>query len=85
MGKRGPKGDPDLVAYRELVGSAEYDRQYFNLWQKTRVWSKCDVRASGRQYTNSAEKLEALKKKYAGGVKREDVERLVERLLENSK
>lgn len=85
MGKRGRKGDPDLIAYRELVGSAEYDRQYSNLRQKNCNRSKQNIRVSGKQYVNSAEKLETIKKKYAGGVKREDVEKLVDKLLENVK
>lgn len=45
------------------------------------VHERKDVRFSGREYTNSLEKLEVIKEKYKDGVRPKHVEALVEAWL----
>lgn len=44
----------------------EYNTMYHNVWQQIRKGS--DKRYSGRKYTNTPERLQAIKDKYANGV-----------------
>lgn len=81
MAKRGPKSDSDFQKYRDKIGDEEYVRQYNQIRQKTIQHLKKDVRFSGREYTNSLEKLEVIKEKYKDGVKHEHVEALVDAWL----
>jgi len=81
VAKRGPKPDAELQWYRDELGDEEYVRQYNQVRQKTWQHIRKDVRFSGREYTNSLEKLEAIREKYKDGVKQEHVEALVEAWL----
>lgn len=81
VAKRGPKTEAELQRYRGELGDEEYRRQYEQVRQKTWQHIRKDVRFSGREYTNSLEKLEAIKEKYKDGVRPEHVEALVEAWL----
>lgn len=56
--------DTELRAYRNLIGSKEYHRQYTQLYNGTRT----NTRHSGLSYTNDTAKLKAIKDKYKNGV-----------------
>lgn len=58
--------DPDLSDLRARIGADEYARTYRNVYQKTRTHG--ELRFSGKHYKNSAERIQALRKKYKDGV-----------------
>lgn len=55
----------ELAEYRDKIGEDEYRRQYHQLYTESKQHTQ---RYSGKKYTNSKEKLEAIKQKYKNGV-----------------
>ena len=63
MGKH--EKDPELLAYKNRIGSEEYNRQYHQLYDEAKQKKS---RYSGQVYDNSPDKLKALREKYKNGV-----------------
>ena len=55
----------------------EYNRVY--AWTVNRLQN--DIRASGKKYTNSNEKLQAIKEKYKNGVTDEHISSIVRSII----
>lgn len=58
--------DPDFIELRDRIGTEQYRDLYRNVYTKTR--NHGNVRYSGMRYTNSKERIAALKEKYKNGV-----------------
>lgn len=58
--------DPDLIELRERIGAEKYMNIYRGVYTKTR--NHGNARYSGMRYTNSKERIAALKEKYKNGV-----------------
>lgn len=65
--------DPELAAYRELIGAKEYKIQYTSLYNK----AKYNTRYSGKTYTNSDSKIQSIKEKYKNGVSKEEINKML--------
>lgn len=57
--------EKELAEYKDKIGKDEYRRQYNQLYREAKQHTQ---RYSGKTYTNSKEKLEAIKQKYKNGV-----------------
>ena len=66
---RGPKiSDKELREYQLEIGQKEYKRIQSYVFQRSARIRDNDLRASGKHYENTPEKLEAIKEKYRNGV-----------------
>lgn len=66
---RGRKiSDKELRAYQLEIGQKEYKRIQSYVCQRSARIRDNDLRASGKHYENTPEKLEAIKEKYRNGV-----------------
>lgn len=70
--------DKELRDYRELIGKVEFRRQYQRLYQEA---IQCPKRYSEKEYTNSPEKLKAIREKYKKGVTDKTVKDMLDKLL----
>ena len=76
----GPRIEPELQELHDKLGSKAYLKLYAYIYTKT--LNSGSKRYSGKRYTNSSEKLAALKKKYADGVPAGIIEQML-RINEN--
>ncbi len=60
--------DDELRAYRDTIGADEYRKEYEYLAFTARRKTKYDIRHSKKRYTNSEQRLNEIKAKYANGV-----------------
>lgn len=72
-----PLKDKELDDYRKLVGGVEYNRQRCQLYQE----AKSKKRYSKMEYTNTKERLQALKDKYKNGVPAGTIKAMVDSLM----
>ena len=72
------KKDTELLALKESMGEKAYWNEYKRLYMKASFDSERDVRFSGLSYTNSKEKLDAVREKYKHGISREIIEQTFE-------
>lgn len=63
--------DEELRVYQEKIGIKRYRDLYLYESNKVRRLTNSNVRYSGENYVNSAEKLNAIKEKYNNGVTKE--------------
>ena len=61
----------ELRTYQEKIGIKRYRDLYLYELNKVRRLTKNNTRYSGKNYVNSAEKLNAIKEKYKNGVTKE--------------
>ena len=61
--------DKELDEYRKRIGVDEYNRQHWNLYQKSLY--RPNTRFSHRQYENSEQRLNEIREKYKNGVPKE--------------
>lgn len=57
--------DSELIKYKNSIGSDIYKQEYHRLYSEAR---QCNQRYSGKEYTNSKEKISSIKEKYKNGV-----------------
>lgn len=65
--------DDELKTYRKLIGSKEYQRQYYQLYSESRR----NKRYSENEYENSPEKLNRIKTKYKNGVSKQMINEML--------
>lgn len=70
--------DEELRGYKELIGNKEFRRQYQRLYQEA---IQCPKRYSEKEYTNSPEKLKAIREKYKKGVTDKTVKEMLDKLI----
>ena len=70
--------DDELRAYQQRIGAKEYERQYHRLYSEA---IQCNKRYSGKEYTNSSDKLRTLREKYKNGVTDKAVKEMVDKLI----
>lgn len=63
--------DDELREYQLKIGQKEYKKVQTNYCNKSARIRKYNLRASGKHYENSEEKLEQIKEKYKNGVTKE--------------
>ena len=72
--------DKELPELLEASGTTrkEYRAMYHNVWQQMRKGT--NKRYSGKDYTNTPERLQAIKDKYANGVTAQHIKEMVDSL-----
>lgn len=60
--------DEELREYQRQIGPKEYKKLQMNYCNKSTRIRKYNLRASGKHYENSEEKLEQIKEKYKNGI-----------------
>ena len=60
--------DNELREYQHEIGQKEYKKFQMNYCNKSARIRNYNLRASGKHYENSEEKLEQIKEKYKNGV-----------------
>ena len=60
--------DEELRGYQLKIGQKEYRKFQMNYCNKSAKIRNYNLRASGKHYENSEEKLEQIKEKYKNGV-----------------
>lgn len=70
--------DDELRAYQRRIGEEEYRKQYHRLYSEA---IQCNGRYSGKEYTNSSDKLKALREKYKNGVTDKTVKDMLDKLI----
>lgn len=60
--------DEELREYQHEIGQKEYRKFQMNYCNKSARIRKYNLRASGKHYENSEEKLEQIKEKYKNGI-----------------
>ena len=63
--------DDELREYQLKIGQKEYKKFQMKYYNKSARIRKYNLRASGKKYENSEEKLELIKEKYKNGVTKE--------------
>ena len=66
--------DDELTLYRKSIGDKAYRKQYETLY---RFAEQSKRRYSGREYTNSKERLSEIKDKYKNGVSKSTINALL--------
>ena len=69
--------DEELREYQHEIGSKEYKKFQMNYCNKSARIRNYNLRASGKHYENSEEKLERIKEKYKNGVTMDILEEFV--------
>lgn len=70
--------DRELKAYAERIGREEYKRQYGQLYQEAKQHK---TRYSGLSYSNSSDRLKAIREKYKDGIPKGTVNDMLDKLL----
>ena len=60
--------DDELREYQSEIGQKEYKKIQVNYCNKSKRIRNYNLRASGKHYENSEEKLEQIKEKYKNGI-----------------
>lgn len=69
--------DEELREYQLKIGQKEYRKFQMNYCNKSARIRNYNLRASGKHYENSEEKLEQIKEKYKNGVTMDILEEFV--------
>ena len=69
------ESDPELIEFREQMGSKAYNRLYIYIYGKTRAHG--EKRFSGKHYKNTPERISALREKYKNGVPDGTIEKML--------
>lgn len=69
--------DEELREYQLKIGQKEYRKFQMNYCNKSARIRNYNLRASGKHYENSEEKLEQIKEKYKNGVTMDNLEEFV--------
>ena len=78
--RRSMSRSKELQELLEASGTTrkEYYTMYHNVWQQMR--NDSDKRYSGSKYTNTPERIQAIKEKYANGVTSQHIKEMVDSL-----
>lgn len=68
------KKDPELAAYKDMVGEDNYWREYNNLRMQAK---QSKSRYSKLKYINTVDKLNEIKNKYKNGVSKETINEML--------
>ena len=69
--------DEELREYQLKIGQKEYRKFQMNYCNKSARIRNYNLRASGKHYENSEEKLEQIKEKYKNGITKNILEEFV--------
>lgn len=70
--------DRELRAYAKRIGRKEYERQYSQLYQEAKQHK---ARYSGLSYSNSSDRLKAIREKYKNGISKDTINNMLDKLL----
>jgi len=73
--KTGRQLEPEMQEIQDKIGAEAYSKLYAKIYTKT--LNSGGKRYSGKRYSNSKEKLETIRKKYADGVPVGEIEKMV--------